>query len=326
MDLQVIGTESLGVRGLCCLVRAGHRRILIDPGVALGYLRHRLPPHPVQIAVGAAVRERIIAAFSEATDIVISHYHGDHIPLADANPYQLPLDRVPPVDDVALWCPGPGTLSPLSRRRRFDLLDHPGWNPIMAEGMAHPPLSFSRPVPHGESLARGGVMMTCIRHGGEVFVHASDIQLLAREPVEIITGWHPDAVIASGPPLYLDRLSPAARAFAWENARLLAGAVPLLVLDHHLMRSRAGPRWLHSLSEETGGGVISAAAFMGREPLMLEAERDEDYASSPVPDGWHEAYARGDAGWWEFVDEGVRKEMEWIQTATPVPLRKKRTR
>lgn len=48
MELAVLGTESLGVRGLCCLVRAGGRCILVDPGVAPGYTRNGLLPHSVQ--------------------------------------------------------------------------------------------------------------------------------------------------------------------------------------------------------------------------------------------------------------------------------------
>ena len=43
MTLEIIATESLGVRGMCCLVTTGERRILIDPGLALGYLRHGFP-------------------------------------------------------------------------------------------------------------------------------------------------------------------------------------------------------------------------------------------------------------------------------------------
>lgn len=58
--IEIIGTESLGVRGLSCLVTTGVRRIVIDPGVALGYLRHGLLPHPCQVAEGERVRQRII--------------------------------------------------------------------------------------------------------------------------------------------------------------------------------------------------------------------------------------------------------------------------
>ena len=37
MDIEILGTESLGVRGLSCVVKADGRNIVIDPGVALGY-------------------------------------------------------------------------------------------------------------------------------------------------------------------------------------------------------------------------------------------------------------------------------------------------
>jgi len=43
--------------------------------------------------------------------------------------------------------------------------------------------------------------------GDFVFVHASDIQLLGDEAVSQILSWKPDIVFASGPPLYLGRLS-----------------------------------------------------------------------------------------------------------------------
>ena len=85
MRIEILGTESLGVRGLSCVVEAGERKIVIDPGVALGYNRHGLLPHPLQVAVGEVVRQKIIRAMADATDIVFSHFHGDHVPLVDAN-------------------------------------------------------------------------------------------------------------------------------------------------------------------------------------------------------------------------------------------------
>jgi predicted metallo-beta-lactamase superfamily hydrolase len=91
MKIEIVGAESLGVRGLCCLVSFDNRRVFIDPGVALGHIRHGLMPHPFQVALGARIRERIIRETNLATDVVFSHFHGDHVPLADANPYQLPL-------------------------------------------------------------------------------------------------------------------------------------------------------------------------------------------------------------------------------------------
>ncbi len=315
MEIAVIGTESLGVRALCCVVQAGERRILIDPGVALGYMRNGRLPHPRQVAVGAAVRERILAEIPLATDIVISHYHGDHVPLKDANPYQLPLARVPPITDgVRLWAKGPEGLSALSLGRREDLAAHLGSVPAPAEETGDGVLHFSPPVFHGTRTAHtGSVMMTCVRDGGDTFVHASDIQMLNPEAIEIICAWQPDTVLAAGPPLYLRRLTAGECAAAWNNAITLAASVPTLILDHHLLRSRGGWCWLERLAGEAEGRVCSAAAFMGRTPLLMEADRGELYEEYPVPPRWHDDYARGETGFEEFVDAGLGRAIDRIR-------------
>jgi predicted metallo-beta-lactamase superfamily hydrolase len=97
MGIEILGTESLGVRGLSCVVEACDRSIIIDPGIALGYQRHSLLPHPFQVAAGENVRRKIVKALKECTDIVISHFHGDHVPLANANPFQLSAKRYPAI-------------------------------------------------------------------------------------------------------------------------------------------------------------------------------------------------------------------------------------
>ncbi|MEJ2352886.1 MAG: hypothetical protein P8Y03_24120 [Anaerolineales bacterium] len=57
MNVTILGTESLGVRGLACQVQqVEDRKVVIDPGVALGYRRYGLLPHPRQVAVGEQVR------------------------------------------------------------------------------------------------------------------------------------------------------------------------------------------------------------------------------------------------------------------------------
>ncbi|MEA3468060.1 MAG: hypothetical protein U9R57_07545 [Thermodesulfobacteriota bacterium] len=104
VTLEIIATESLGVRGMCCLVIIGKRRILIDPGLALGYRRHGLLPHPFQVANGITVRRRIVKALQSATDIVLSHFHGDHVPLLLANQYQLSFENIPErIRKVRIW-------------------------------------------------------------------------------------------------------------------------------------------------------------------------------------------------------------------------------
>ncbi|MGC9395912.1 MAG: hypothetical protein ACP5J4_13790 [Anaerolineae bacterium] len=205
MHIRFIGTESLGVRGLCCVAEVENRKIIIDPGLALGYRCHGLLPHPAQVAVGEQVRWRILSELKDATDVVMSHFHGDHVLLPDANPYQLKAQQAAPACRTAqLWTKGPQGLSDNMLRRRESLGTVLGRELPNAEGQADGALTFSLPVPHGRPNTRlGTVMMTRIEWGDAVFVHASDIQLLDGKAVSFILDWQPDIVLAGGPPLYL---------------------------------------------------------------------------------------------------------------------------
>ena len=294
MRVEIIGAESLGIRGLCCFVKTRDRNILIDPGVALGYVRYKLPPHPIQIAIDESVQKRIMAVWSEATDIVISHFHGDHVPLADANPYQLDITRLIGLNpDPRIWTKDPSALSPTEANRATSLASILHVDLISAEGKRDGPMTFSGPVPHGEAgNGLDTVIMTRIEDG-EVFVHAPDIQLLDDDTVSEIIDWKPDIVLAGGPPIYLFRLSKDQITRAWHNAERLCQAIDRVILDHHLMRSHEGIEWLNRLSSKAGKPVMCAADFMHKRRLLLEADRECLYEKMPVPNGWHEDYARG---------------------------------
>jgi predicted metallo-beta-lactamase superfamily hydrolase len=67
-----------------------------------------------------------------------------------------------------------------------------------------------------------------------------------------------------------------------------------LNLDHHLLRSRKGEKWLDWVSSITNHKVICAADFMGQNRNLLEADRVSWYKKIPVPKGWHEAYSKGE--------------------------------
>ncbi len=293
MKIEILGTESLGVRGLCCFVETGNKKILIDPGIALGYTRYKLFPHPLQIAVDERIQKKIIEAWSEATDIVISHFHGDHIPLLNANPYQLNVEKVVGLNPgVKIWAKL-SQLSPTEKKRAAPLSLFLDKDLISAEGKDQEMLSFSRPVPHGVSEHNlEKVIMTRIE-GDCIFVHASDIQLLNNEAVSKIVSWGPDVVLASGPPLYLCRLSDDQVRKAWENAIMLSQKVDTLILDHHLMRSYDGVKWLERLSDETNKKIMCGADFMKKPRMLLEAQRKDLYEKMHVPEGWHELYAEG---------------------------------
>jgi predicted metallo-beta-lactamase superfamily hydrolase len=295
MKIRILGTESLGVRGLSCVVETGNRKIVIDPGVALGYQRHGLLPHPFQIAVGIEVRRKIVKVLEDCTDIVISHFHGDHIPLVNANPYQLSARVVShSFQTPRLWCKSPNDVSPSMAKRCRDLSKVLGRRFPCSEGQTSGALSFSQSMPHGEAKSHlGGVMMTRVEDTKEIFVHASDIQLLDITPIEQILAWKPDIVLVSGPPLYLSHLSSRTRKRSRENAVLLAKKVPILILDHHILRNEEGYRFLEDLSASVGHTVFCAADYMGRKSLPLEAWRQRLYREMPVREGWHKAYSEG---------------------------------
>ncbi len=306
MTVEIIGTESLGVRSLCCLVTTGKRRIVIDPGLALGYFRHGLLPHPCQIVVGARVRQRIIDALSQATDVIFSHLHGDHVPLAHANPYQLSIDHLPPdIRRLTCWSKAPEDLSPRMQQRFHDLADLFGKLPV-AEGCCQGPLTFSEAVPHGmPNSPFGNLMMSRIDMGNKIFVHASDIQLLDATTVRRIIEWQPDIVLAAGPPIYLGALTAEQRGRAWNSALHLCDNVDVVILDHHLMRCEEGAYWLDALGERAGKRVYCAADYMNRPRWLLEARRSQLYRLIPVPAGWHEQYAIGQADAEPYFDEAV---------------------
>lgn len=295
MGLEIIGAESLGVRSLCCQVTLADRRIVIDPGVALGYWRHGLMPHPLQVATGRQIRERILQVLNDATDVVFSHFHGDHVPLKKANPYQLSIQALPSgFTELRCWSKSDVDVSSEMKKRFHDLVELMGDKMQMAEGISDGPLSFSPPVPHGRVDSRmGAVMMTRIEMGGQVFVHASDIQLLDDATVDRVLDWRPDILLAAGPPLYLGRLRKVDRQRARDNALRLARSIDVVILDHHLMRSEEGAQWLDELSAIVGKKLYCAADFMGRKRCLLEAQRPQMYEQMPVPAGWHDNYARG---------------------------------
>jgi len=295
MNIEILGAESLGVRSLCCFVKTGNRKILIDPGVALGYMRYGLLPHPVQVAMDERVQKKIINMWSQATDIVISHFHGDHVPLIDANPYQLNLRRIIGLNQrVRIFTKNLSNLSAIEKKRVESLPQDLKNKLISAEGKREEPMIFSNAVPHGKSKDNSEtVMMTKLEEDNEAFVHASDIQLLNDEAVSQILSWEPNIVLAGGPPLYLSKLSKNQIKKAWINAKKLACKVDILILDHHLMRSYEGLKWLKRLSIETGKKVICAADFMKKPRMLLEAKRKRLYKDIPVREGWHEDYAKG---------------------------------
>ena len=296
MDIEILTAESLGVRGLCCYVKTSQRNILIDPGFALGYMRHKLLPHPKQVVMAERARRRIIRLWGKATDIVISHFHGDHVPLVNANPYQLDAKELTGLNSTArFWSKNPDHLSPSEAVRKESLRVVLGVEFLPGEGVRDDPLHFSPAVPHGDPDVTYETVMMSLIEEDICFLHAPDIQLLHDRTVSGILEWQPDILIAGGPPLYLARLTKEQITRAWQNALRLARGIDLFIMDHHLLRCTEGIAWLERLSDLSGKPILCAADFMCRKRMLMEAERETLYMNFPVPEGWHEDYAKGKA-------------------------------
>jgi predicted metallo-beta-lactamase superfamily hydrolase len=323
MIIKLLGAESLGVRGLSCLIELNVRKIFIDPGIALGWTRYGFLPHPFQIAIGAAIRENIIDDLKSTSDVIFSHFDGDHCPLFNPNPYQLGIPDVKnSLSNCRIWAKGPNNCPPIQRKRREELINITGKDIQKAEGMKEGPLEFSFPVPHGrQGQKQNTVIMSRIEENGITFVHASDIQLLNEKTIEIIIDWKPDIVLASGPPLYLypPALSKTQSESAWKNALKLSKHVDSLIIDHHLLRSVEGIKWLEKLECYAKNKVCCAADFMKREPIFLEAWRKELYEWLPVSEDWHENYEQEKVnvdhyrirGWESIIENRKIEPCKW---------------
>ncbi len=287
MKIEVIGTETLGVRGLSSVVEAGGSRILIDPGVALGFTRYSLHPHPLQAVVGDEVKYRIVKEWGRAQDIVISHLHGDHTPLPNPNPFQLGIDDVTGVNPSArIWVKGERFTGGVERFRLKELERRFGDQVAEARpGGGDGILEFIGPFPH-TGASRTLVLGTIIR-GDKTVVHLSDADLSRREVVETVKRVDPDVVIADGPSLYRSATSGLSDRIM-TSASQLAGSCETLIVDHHLMRCDRGITWLKALQEARGGScrILCAAEFMMRPLMMLEAWRRTLYRLIPASNDW----------------------------------------
>jgi hypothetical protein len=88
---------------------------------------------------------------------------------------------------------------------------------------------------------------------------------------------------------------------AAENILNLSSEVDILIVDHHLLRSEAGLLYLRELDSKSKNKIISAADFMGINPCLLEARREELYQRFPVADNWHQRYEAGELNTAEYL-------------------------
>jgi predicted metallo-beta-lactamase superfamily hydrolase len=302
MNIEILGTESLGVRSLCCFVESADARVLIDPGVSLAPWRFGLRPHKRELAASKVAREKILARAAQADLLVISHYHFDHCTPAvrrrlewsdEERANQLYRGKMIYAKSADSF------INPSQRRRAYHLWKRTDCRVLPADGAHFKNVSFSGPLPHGEENSpRGWVIATVVVEGAERFVHASDIQCLHDPTVEAVLALRPTTLLVSGPPLYLSELDPKLAEGAMKNLHALIREVPVMILDHHFLRSEDALARLAELQEaamKVQHKLVCAAEFAGRDkPLLLEARRRDLHAKEPGDPLWYQRLFDGD--------------------------------
>lgn len=178
-----------------------------------------------------------------------------------------------------------------------DLWARRGWVPELELGGTHVEfvdgqereigktiVRFVGPLFHGIEYARvGWVLAVVVERGGSKLIYSSDLQ---GPVIEDYAAWlvreDPGALILDGPPTYLFgyMLNRVNLSRAVENICFLVRETKAdpIILDHHLLReARYAERLaeVYRLAKRTGKRVLTAAEWLGQEPLVLRAARGE---------------------------------------------------
>jgi predicted metallo-beta-lactamase superfamily hydrolase len=306
-----LAAESLGVRSMCTYVETWDVRILLDAGVSLCPNRYGLSPHPLEYKAVIEARKRIAEAAERADVVTVSHYHFDHHTPSyedwlcnwtkeDETARQIYRDKV-------VLIKNPKERINFSQRRRGWVFQKTGGKYAkkleIADGKTFnfgekTKIKFSEPVPHGpDDSALGWILMVTVEYNGEKFMFAPDVQgPMSNQTLDIIAAERPQLLMIGGPPLYLAgfRVNGELTKAGLENLGKIVEFVPCTILEHHILRDE---RWREKAEEvfrraqKAGNSVLTAAEFLGRENIFLEARRKTLYAEHP-PSKDFEKWAR----------------------------------
>jgi len=292
VKVLMLGSESQGVRGLSCFLEYRGIKVLVDPGVALGFTRWGLHPHPIQAVAGDEVRKNIGTLWQNTDYVILTHMHGDHVPLYNANPFQLSLYQLKDNSRVRIIAPESKVLSKVGRLRLDKIKEVYGVRVITLSEREFEigPIRFYGPYPHGMS-SRTNVYVTLLDLGEKV-MHLSDTGLVTSEVIKLALKLMPDIVITDGPPIYRfshDReLVNEILRKASENLHKLVKVAHTIIVDHHINRCDEGYEWIRKESElnEVDASIMTAAEYMNSNPLLLEAWRRTLYHHYPINNLW----------------------------------------
>ncbi len=275
MKIELIAWDSFSVRSMATLVKVGGHTIFIDPGIAIGPKRYGLGPSAEELEALEQGRAEILKKLESADVITISHYHYDHY-FPDGEGYE----------GKRILAKDPESAINASQRLRAKRFLGVVGEVEMLDGNTFDDLGLfaSPPAFHGEENSRlGWVVMVGIDDGKTRVVHASDVQGPGSDQAkEWIIQQDPDILLLSGYPTIFIGWRKSKEGF--ENAMKRLGEivertkVKKVVLDHHIARDLHYAELIAPLKEKAedyGCWIGTAAEFMGRKNLFLEARRKE---------------------------------------------------
>lgn len=296
--LTPIGFESLGVRSMCTFIETPDVKVLVDAGVALGPRFSKLP-HPREYRARNQCRAKIREYAARADVIIVSHYHNDHhtpnytetvwLGSSAEESEHLYQDKLVLVKDIR------NAINFNQRRRGWmfqRFVKKIGSKCEVADGKTFEfgatKVKISVPVPHGEEQTElGWLIMTTLESRDEKVLHASDVQgPMSKQTTLKILKENPDLIVLGGPPLYLEgvRVEKSSIRKGIENAARVAGKVPTVIFEHHVLRSenwREQSKLVYDVGSKADHRVVIASEYLGVAPLLLESSRERLYEEEP---------------------------------------------
>jgi hypothetical protein len=298
MRVVPIGFESLGVRSMCAFIQTSDVGILIDAGVALGPRFSKLP-HPREYQARALCRSKIREHASRSDVVIVSHYHNDHhtpnytdtvwLGSSAEESESIYRDKIVIAKDVR-------NMINFSQRRRGWMFQRfvkrIGGKCLIGDGGSFEyggtKVKLSAPVPHGEETSSlGWVLMTTIESEEEKIMHASDVQgPMSDQTANMILEEEASLLILGGPPSYLagTKVNAAVIQRGFHNAAKIAGKVPTIFFEHHVLRSenwREEAKIVYDAGLAADHKILTAAEHIGMQPNLLESIRLRLYEDDP---------------------------------------------
>jgi len=300
IHVKPLAAESLGVRSMCTYVETPDVKILLDAGVSLCPKRFGLPPHPEEFKAIDKCRKKISEAAEKADIITLSHYHFDHHTPSYEDwlcNWTMHVETAKQIyEDKIVLVKNPKEKINYSQRRR-------GWvfqktsgkfakKLLVADNnsftFGETKIKFSEPVFHGpDDSALGWVLMTTIEYDGEKFMFAPDVQgPISNHTLALILKEKADLTMIGGPPLYLTgfRIDEKLIEKGIGNLGKIVENSPYVIIEHHILRDE---NWKTKISkvfekaEKTGHKILTAAEFLGRKNMLLEASRKRLFTEIP---------------------------------------------